>query len=100
MPEFLAVDVFFESAEDVCDGIADEGKLGFETGGDRDEDGFEGAEFVGEVVVSVAGVGLLAELAFEVVHKEGLCVGIGGAVGVEDEDAVGLNQHAQVQEVN
>ena len=42
----------------------------------------------------------MAQFVLEVVHEEGLGVGVGGAVDVEDEDAVVFDEAAQVQEVD
>lgn len=40
-----------------------------------------------------------AQFSFEVVHEEGLGVGVCGAVGVEDEDAVVFYEDAEVEEI-
>jgi hypothetical protein len=42
----------------------------------------------------------LPKLVFEVVDEGTLVVGVGCAVGVEDEDAVGLDEDAEVEEVD
>ena len=42
----------------------------------------------------------MAELVFEVVHEEGLGVGVGRAVDVENKDAVVFDEASEVEEID
>ena len=106
VPQFVSVDVFFEVAQYSNDRVADAFEFAFQAGGHGDQDGFKGAEFVreGAGVGSEGGPGgfggVRAEFTFEVVHEEGLGVGVGGTVGIKDENAVKLYEDAEMEEVD
>ena len=68
VPELVAVDVFFEIPEHFYDGLADAFEFFLEGEGHGYEDGFEGAEFVGEG--AVCGRFFLAQFEIEIVHED------------------------------
>ena len=94
--ELLSVDVFFKLAENVRDWIADQRELGFQPARNRDEDCFEGAKTRMEDCCCYCEGRLFGRsLPSRSYIKRGLRIGIGRAVGIEDQDSIALNENRE-----
>jgi hypothetical protein len=99
VPQLVPIDVLLQLAQHAHDGSPHALELGGQRVRDGDEHGLESAELVRQRSGG-ARVERLAQPPLEVVHEHALRVRVGRAVGVEDEHAVVLDQHAQVQQVD
>lgn len=97
--QLLAVHVLLQVAEQQHDGLLHGAELLPQLRRDRHEHDLERAELVRQAAAGAVGRLLLAQLALQLVHELGLGRRARRAVHVEEQHAVVLDQHAQVQQV-
>ena len=95
--QVVTIDVELKIGQQIANQLLQHPHLGIERADDTDENGFQGAKFVGQATDPLVA---LSKLPLQVIHKDGLGVAVRAPKDVKQQDHVGLDQSTDVKEID